>query len=88
MRKTLNHETRRRDFLAGASVLSVATLLGVKGHAAAAELETRRIRIPTAPGICLAPQLISDALRAPVAVFPDVEYVDQVRSTIKFPAKR
>jgi len=74
MRKTPNHDTRRRDFLAGASVLSVASIFGVKGHAAAAELETRRIRIPTAPGICLAPQLISEELLR-LEGFSQIEYV-------------
>jgi NitT/TauT family transport system substrate-binding protein len=65
----------RRRFLAGASVLGAASLVGLQ-RAAAAEPppETRSIRLLESPIICLAPQrLAEELLRA--EGFTDVQYV-------------
>jgi NitT/TauT family transport system substrate-binding protein len=54
-------ELRRRGFLARASALGVASLIGLPPPASAADPppETRRVRLVHAPFICLAPQYLA-----------------------------
>jgi NitT/TauT family transport system substrate-binding protein len=69
-------ETGRRKFLAGASALGTAGLLGLYPRSAAAEPppETTRIRLAHSPYICLAPQyLAEDFLR--FEGFTECEYL-------------
>ncbi len=65
----------RRDFLAGASALGGASLLGVPERAdAEPPPEVRKVRLINAPAMCLAPQFIAkDLLHA--EGFAEVEYV-------------
>ena len=70
------HSRPRRQFLARASALSAASLLGVPGIAAAEPPpEVSRIRLVHAPAICLAPQYLAEELLR-LEGFTEVEYVE------------
>jgi NitT/TauT family transport system substrate-binding protein len=75
MRGAQSNTVDRRDFLARASALSAAGLLGIS-HKAAAEPppETTRIRLVAGPAICIAPEYIAEALLWAEG-FTEVEYV-------------
>jgi NitT/TauT family transport system substrate-binding protein len=68
--------TTRRTFLGGATLATVAGVLGVTARAAATEppLETKRIRIAQVPAICLAAQYVAEELLLGEG-FTDVQYV-------------
>ena len=74
--RTTPKDLSRRDLLA-AVIASGASGVGLKARPAAAttrDLETTRIRLPSTPGICLAPQYVAeDLLRA--EGFTDVQYI-------------
>jgi NitT/TauT family transport system substrate-binding protein len=65
----------RREFLAGASALGAASMLGMPRIAlASSSPEVKRIRLANAPAICLAPMFLAEEfLRA--EGFEEVEYV-------------
>ena len=67
----------RRDFLVGLTVAGTAGLLGLdpkKSAAAESPLEITKIRLVRIPGICIAPQYVSDDLLRAEG-FTDVSYV-------------
>jgi NitT/TauT family transport system substrate-binding protein len=76
---TESFSSSRRTFLANASALSGASLLGVAGPVAAEPSpEVRRIRLLRSPAICGAPQILAEEmLRA--EGFAEVEYVREDR---------
>jgi len=66
----------RRDFIAGGSALSAASLLGISSPAAAdPPPETRRLRLYRYPAVCIAPQYIAEVLLRAEG-FHELEYVD------------
>ena len=67
----------RRRFIADATTLGAAALLGVahSAHAAEPPPETRKIRLVHTPAICLAPQYLAEELLR-LEGFDEVEYVD------------
>lgn len=66
----------RRTFLANASALSAAFLLGIPRPAAAEPPpEVRKIRLVHAPAICLSPQYLAEELLR-LEGFSEIEYVD------------
>jgi NitT/TauT family transport system substrate-binding protein len=74
-----NHKSyrwSRREFLKTAALTGTGTLLGLHLNVAAAEPppETTRIRLVSIPGVCVAPQYISEELLR-VEGFTDVQYV-------------
>lgn len=70
----------RRHFLANASTIGVATLLGVPGRAIAEPPpEIARVRITNSGVLCFAPQFVADAMLR-LEGFSDVEYVDVVET--------
>jgi NitT/TauT family transport system substrate-binding protein len=74
-----NHKSSRwsrREFLKTAALAGSGTLLGLQSDAFAAEppLETKRIRLVSVPGVCVAPQYVSEELLR-VEGFTDVQYV-------------
>ena len=72
----------RRDFLSGTSVLGGASLLGISGIASAEPPpEVKKIRLIHAPSICLAPQLVAEALLKAEG-FEEVEYVNLVANML------
>jgi NitT/TauT family transport system substrate-binding protein len=65
----------RREFVAGASSLGAASLLGLSGQAAAEPPpETTTIRLVHAPAICLAPQYLAEELLR-LEGFTRIQYV-------------
>ncbi|HSE85352.1 MAG TPA: ABC transporter substrate-binding protein [Candidatus Binatia bacterium] len=66
----------RREFLTSVSLAGGAALLGLESDVAAAEPppETTRIRLTSIPGVCVAPQYVSEELLR-VEGFTDVQYV-------------
>jgi NitT/TauT family transport system substrate-binding protein len=66
----------RREFLTNLSLVGGSALLGLKSDAVAAEPapETTRIRLTSIPGVCVAPQYISEELLRSEG-FTDVQYV-------------
>jgi NitT/TauT family transport system substrate-binding protein len=76
----------RRQFLASASVLGAASLVGIqRAEAAEPPPETRSIRLMESPIICLAPQrLAEELLRA--EGFTDVHYVRSLNWNEPLPA--
>ena len=78
-------EFARRDFLAGASSLGTASLLGLPCRAAAeAPPETRRLRVSESLLTCIAPQVVAlELLHA--EGFADVQYVRYLRDTQHWP---
>jgi NitT/TauT family transport system substrate-binding protein len=74
--RTEGNVITRRDFLARASALGASPLLGLPGSAAAEPPpEVTSIRLIHAPSICLAPQLLAEALLR-LEGFADVQYVE------------
>jgi NitT/TauT family transport system substrate-binding protein len=71
----------RRKFLANASALSAASLLGLP-RAANAEPppETTRVRVVKVPAICLAPEYLAEELLR-LEGFSEIEYVEVGQST-------
>jgi NitT/TauT family transport system substrate-binding protein len=67
---------RRRTFLANASALSAAALLGMPPPVAAEPPpEVRKIRLVHVPAICLSPQYLAEELLR-LEGFSEIEYVD------------
>jgi NitT/TauT family transport system substrate-binding protein len=66
----------RREFLSTLSLAGAAGFLGLRSEAIAAEPapETTRIRLTSIPGVCVAPQYVSEELLR-VEGFTDVQYV-------------
>lgn len=65
----------RREFLADSCALGIASLLALPGSVnAEAPLETTKIRLVHAPGICLVPQYIAEEFLR-MEGFTEVEYV-------------
>jgi len=66
----------RREFLTNLSLAGGAALLGLQSDSLAAEPppETKRIRLVSIPGVCVAPQYLSEELLR-VEGFTDVQYV-------------
>lgn len=75
MSDSRNRSFNRRDFLAGASTVGAAALLGLPRSAAAEPLpETKKIRLVKVPAICLAPEYLAEELLR-LEGFSEVEYV-------------
>src|SRR5213594_2587579 len=67
----------RRMFLANASALSAASLLGIpRAVAAEPPPEVKKIRLVHAPAICLSPQYLAEELLR-LEGFSEIQYVDQ-----------
>lgn len=68
--------TTRREFVSGTALAGIAGALGLRSGSLAAQPapETRRIRIPQAPAVCLAPQYIAEELLRGEG-FTEVQYV-------------
>jgi len=66
----------RRDFLNALTIAGATGLLGIRSETLAAEPapETTRIRLTSIPGVCVAPQYVSEELLR-VEGFTDVQYV-------------
>jgi NitT/TauT family transport system substrate-binding protein len=65
----------RRRFVASASAVATAALLGAPAGAAQPAMETRKIRLVGGPWLCYAPQyLAEDLLR--LEGFSEIEFVD------------
>src|SRR5262245_37551139 len=66
----------RREFLSTLSLSGAAGFLGLRSESVAAEPapETTRIRLTSIPGVCVAPQYVSEGLLR-VEGFTDVQYV-------------
>src|SRR5262245_61070859 len=76
MNESTAHAFRRREFLAGTSILGAATLLGVPRTAVAEPPpEIQKIRLVHSPAICLAPQYLAEELLR-LEGFSEVEYVE------------
>ncbi len=74
MSRSSPHRFDRRSFLAGASALGVASVLGSSREAAAEPPpETTRIRLTQDPAICLAPQYLAEELLR-LEGFSEIEY--------------
>jgi NitT/TauT family transport system substrate-binding protein len=85
MRQSALREFSRRDFLAGASSLGSAVLLGLPTIASAEPPpEIARIRIHENPITCLAPQIVAEELLHAEG-FKDVQYVKYLKDTQHFP---
>jgi NitT/TauT family transport system substrate-binding protein len=71
-----NHHWSRRKFLSTAGFAGAGALFGWQSTGIAAEPppETKRIRLVSIPGVCVAPQYISEELLR-VEGFTDVQYV-------------
>jgi NitT/TauT family transport system substrate-binding protein len=71
-----NKEWSRREFLTTTALAGTAALLGLpsESHAAERPPETTRIRLTSIPGVCVAPQYVSEELLR-VEGFTDVQYV-------------
>jgi NitT/TauT family transport system substrate-binding protein len=71
-----NKEWSRREFLTTTALASTGALLGLPSasHAAEGAPETTRIRLTSIPGVCVAPQYVSEELLR-VEGFTDVQYV-------------
>ena len=77
MNKSRSSSVTRRDFLAGASALSAASLLGMPEIASAEPPpEVKRIRLIHTPAVCLAPQYVAESLLH-MEGFIEIEYVPQ-----------
>jgi NitT/TauT family transport system substrate-binding protein len=76
MSKRRNDHWSRREFLTNLSLAGGAALLGLQSDVAAAEPppETKRIRLVSVPGVCVAPQYVSEELLR-LEGFTDVQYV-------------
>jgi NitT/TauT family transport system substrate-binding protein len=75
----------RRDFLAGASSLGAASLLGLSSVAAAEPPpETTRLRIHEDPLTCIAPQIVARELLYAEG-FTEVRYVNYPKETQRWP---
>jgi NitT/TauT family transport system substrate-binding protein len=75
MSRSPPHRFDRRRFLAGASALGVASVLGsIREAAAEPPPEITKIRLVRAQAVCLAPQYLAEELLA-MEGFTDVEYV-------------
>jgi NitT/TauT family transport system substrate-binding protein len=75
----------RRDFLAGATSLGSASLLGLPGVAAAeAPPEITQLRIHEDALTCIAPQIVAEQLLHAEG-FKDVKYVKYLKDTQKWP---
>jgi len=77
MNRTPDSRTNRRTFLARASAIGAAALLGYDMKRAAAEPppETRKIRLVKVPAICLAPEYLAEELLR-LEGFSEVEYTE------------
>jgi NitT/TauT family transport system substrate-binding protein len=66
----------RREFLQTAALAGAGALLGAPSESLAAEPppETTRIRLVSVPGVCVAPQYVSEELLR-VEGFTDIQYV-------------
>jgi NitT/TauT family transport system substrate-binding protein len=74
---TMSAGLSRCTFIANASALSAAALLGVSRLAAAEPPpEVKKIRLVHAPAICLSPQYLAEELLR-MEGFSEIEYVDQ-----------
>jgi NitT/TauT family transport system substrate-binding protein len=71
-----NDHWSRRQFLSTAALAGAGTLLGLPSDSLAAEPppETKRIRLVSIPGVCVAPQYVSEELLRSEG-FTDVQYV-------------
>jgi len=71
-----NDRWSRREFLSTAALAGAGTLLGLRSDSLAAEAppETTRIRLVSIPGVCVAPQYVSEELLRGEG-FTDVQYV-------------
>ena len=68
------HLPSRREFLTRATALGSASLLGLTRPAAAEQaLDTKRIRIPATPGLCVMPQYVAEAFLRTEG-FTEVQY--------------
>jgi NitT/TauT family transport system substrate-binding protein len=76
MRKQKRADWSRRDFLTNLGLAGGAALFGLPSDVFAAEAppETTRIRLVSIPGVCVAPQYVSEELLR-VEGFTDVQYV-------------
>ena len=75
MNSSRSDTVTRRDFLAGASALTAASMLGMSDIASAEPPpETTRIRMTHSPAICLAPQYLAEELLR-IEGFTEIEYV-------------
>ena len=76
MNKRHNDRWSRREFLSTAALGGTGALLGLQSNSPAAEPppETTRIRLVSIPGVCVAPQYVSEELLR-VEGFTDVQYV-------------
>ena len=76
MNKTRSSSVTRREFLAGASALGTASLLGFpRVCAAEPPPEITTVRIEKFPASCLAPQFVAQALLRAEG-FTDVQFVE------------
>jgi NitT/TauT family transport system substrate-binding protein len=71
-----NKEWSRREFLTTTALAGTGALVGLPSESRAAEPapETTRIRLTSIPGVCVAPQYVSEELLR-VEGFTDVQYV-------------
>jgi NitT/TauT family transport system substrate-binding protein len=76
MNNQRNDSWSRREFLSTAAIAGAGALLGMRSDGIAAEPppETMRIRLVSIPGVCVAPQYISEELLRSEG-FTDVQYV-------------
>ena len=74
--KRHNDQWNRREFLTTAALAGTGVVLGLRSEAIAAEPppETKRIRLVSVPGVCVAPQYVSEELLRSEG-FTDVQYV-------------
>jgi NitT/TauT family transport system substrate-binding protein len=74
--KRPNDQWSRREFLSTAALAGTGALLGLQSDSLAAEPppETTRIRLVSIPGVCVAPQYVSEELLRNEG-FTDVQYV-------------
>jgi hypothetical protein len=76
MNKTRSSSVIRRDFLAGASAIGTASLLGFpRVCAAEPPPEVKKIRLLETPAICLAPMYLAEQLLH-LEGFSEIEYVE------------
>jgi NitT/TauT family transport system substrate-binding protein len=76
MSKRHNEHWSRREFLSAAALAGTGALLGLPSNSLAAEAppETTRIKLVSIPGVCVAPQYVSEELLRAEG-FTDVQYV-------------
>jgi NitT/TauT family transport system substrate-binding protein len=75
MNRTRSSSVTRRDFLAGASALGAASLIGIPRVASAeSPPEVKKVRLTHTPAICLAPQFLAEEMLH-LEGFSEVEYV-------------